>query len=167
MRLSAYCFLFLVIWGPLLVLGQNPPDPRQDLSSAVQISQTQFFDQPLMPSHSPTAEENQALLAALKQFGQRAIRDDFSSLTDFLDRNPDSPWSLALQTQLGSEYYRVGRYSKAIQTWKHAWESGKGKAGEIASSYANRAGSELAMMHARLGRMAELRPLLAELERRP
>src|ERR1051325_2428789 len=129
MRLSAYCFLFLVIWGPLLLLGQNPPNPRQDLSSAVQISQTQFFDQPLMPSHSPTAEENQALLAALKQFGQRAIRDDFSSLTDFLDRNPDSPWSLALQTQLGSEYYRVGRFFKTIPQMQKTWGTGQGKTG--------------------------------------
>jgi len=122
---------------------------------------------PLMPSREPTTAENETLLAALERFRQRAVRDDFSSLTEFLERDPDSPWSLALETQLGSEYYRVGRYSKAIAAWKRVWESGRSKAGEISSFHANRAGSELAMMHARLGRMAELRPLLAELDSRP
>src|SRR5207249_4248854 len=131
------------------------------------FSQAHFFEEPLMPSREPTTAENETLLASLERFRQRAVRDDFSSLTEFLERDPDSPWSLALETQLGSEYYRVGRYSKAIAAWKRVWESGKSKAGEISSFHANRAGSELAMMHARLGRMAELRPLLAELDSRP
>ncbi len=148
-------------------LGSSPRFGAHVPPSAVEISQAHFFDESLVPSRGPTLEENQALVAALERFGRRTVRDDFSSLTEFLVQNPDSPWGLALETQLGSEYYRVGRYSKAIATWKHVWESGKEKAGEISSFHANRAGSELAMMHARLGRMTELRLLLAELGERP
>ena len=131
------------------------------------MSQAQFFDESLIPSREPTVEENRALVAVLERFAQRTVRDDFSSLAEFLEHNPHSPWAEALETQLGSEYYRVGRYSKAMSTWKRVWESGKSKAGEFSSYHANRAGSELARMHARLGRMAELRPLLAELDGRP
>lgn len=135
--------------------------------SAGEISQAQLFDKPLIPDHEPTPAENQDLVAALESFKHRTVRDDFSSLTEFLARNPESPWALALETQLGGEYYRVGRYSKAIAAWKRAWTSRDSGAGDGRVVSANRAGSELAMMYARLGRMAELRPLLAQLEKRP
>jgi hypothetical protein len=131
--------------------------------SAGDISRTQFFDEPLIPIREPNVQENLALVAALERFGLRTVRDNFSSLTDFLDRNPDSPWVESLETRLGSEYYRVGRYSKAIKSWESVWKSGKSKTGDIVTRLANRAGGELAMMYARLGRMAELRPMLAEL----
>jgi len=93
--------------------------------SALEITQAQFFDEPLIPSREPSLSENQALVVALERFAQRAVRDDFSSPAEFLEHNPDSAWAMALETQLGSEYYRVGRYSKAIDAWQHVWESGK------------------------------------------
>lgn len=132
----------------------------------VEISQT-HFDSPLIPVRQPTALEDETLVAALERFGYRTVRDDFSALTEFLEQNPNSAWSPALETQMGGEYYRVGRYSKAISAWKRVWESGKTASGEVLSVLANRAGSELALMYARLGRMSELRPLVAELEARP
>ena len=135
--------------------------------SATEISQAQLFDQPLIPVREPAAAENQALIAALEGFKERTVRDDFSRLTQFLEQNPDSPWGPALQAQLGDEYYRVGRYSKAIEAWKRAWVSGSSNLEGHRAANANRAGSELAMMYARLGRMSELRPLLGQLEKRP
>ena len=56
--------------------------------SALEISQAHFFEEPLMPSREPTTAENETLLAALERFRQRAVRDDFSSLTEFLERDP-------------------------------------------------------------------------------
>ncbi len=135
--------------------------------SALEISQAQIFDVPLVPSREPTLEENQALVAALEQFGQRTVRDDFSSLTECLSRNPDSPWALALETQLGNEYYRVARYSKAIEAWKNAWNANKTATDDPTRVTAHRAASELAMMYTSLGRIPELRALLAEIENGP
>ncbi|PYK99815.1 MAG: hypothetical protein DME19_07335, partial [Verrucomicrobia bacterium] len=120
-----------------------------------------------MPAGQTISADDQALVAALEKFAARTLRDDFSALREFLDTHPLSAWSLALEKQLGHEYYRVGRYSKAISAWEHVWESGKSDDSEVSTVLANSAGSELAMMYARLGRMTELRPLLTELEGRP
>jgi RHS repeat-associated protein len=186
MRPSVHCSVSLILFSHLLVAAEvplatksiepqesaqtRPSNSRLGLSAmprAPEISQAQFFDTPLIPSREPMPAENQALVAALERFARRTVRDDFSSLNGSIDRDPNSAWSLALQVQLGSEYYRVGRYSKAIAAWKHVWEAAKSDIGDVPSALANRAGSELAMMYARLGRMAELRTLLAELQGRP
>jgi RHS repeat-associated protein len=127
----------------------------------------QWFDAPLIPTREPTASENEVLITAVEQFATRTVRDDFSSLERFLENNPRSPWAPGLQAQLGSEYYRVGRYSRAIDAWNRAWTAQDAETGDDGMASANRAGSELALMYARLGRMAELRPLLGQLERRP
>ncbi len=178
--------LCLILCNDLLVGAENPlpTGPIQPLEttqtgastsrlglssmpSASEISAARVFDQPLLPSRETTVADNQALADALESFARRIVRDDFSALREFLDTHPLSAWSLALEKQLGHEYYRVGRYSKAIAAWEHAWESGKSADSEVSTVLANSAGSELAMMYARLGRITELRPLLAELDSRP
>ncbi len=133
----------------------------------MRVSQSRVFDVPLVPTHPPTDAESLVLIDSLEKFRQRKIRDDFSGLREFLDNHPDSAWSLALETQLGGEYYRVARYSRAIQAWQHAWQSGKANSGEAASLLTTRAGSELAMMYASLGRIPELRAILAEIDNGP
>src|SRR5882672_5238700 len=95
------------------------------------------FDRPLLPTRTTTPVENLALAAALEGFAGRTVRDDFSALQRYLDNNPDSAWSPGLETQLGHEYYRVGRYSRAIAAWRHVWESGRSASGDIAASVAN------------------------------
>src|SRR5262249_59966096 len=133
----------------------------------MEFRQAVFFDELLWPGREPTLEENRALLAALERFGQRTVRDDFSSLTEFLAQNPNSPWAVALETQLGSEYYRVGRYSKAIEAWKRVWKANQAATRDPLRKTAHRAASELAMMYTSLGRIPELRGLLAEIESGP
>jgi len=156
-------------------LASKPSAPLTATPSAVQInpspapkvSQSSAFDEPLLPTREATPGDSQALTQALTEFARRSVRDDFSALRGFLVDHPDSAWSLALETQLGSEYYRVARYSRAIEAWQHAWESGKADSGEVSSMLATRAGSELAMMYASLGRIPELRALLAEIDNGP
>jgi RHS repeat-associated protein len=173
MTLSMNWSLCLMFSGCMLVAAQTPAASnaaRQTVegltgdAGARAITHAQFFDEPLIPSGEPTRAENETLVAALEQFGQRTVRDDFSRLTEFLDRNPDSPWAVALRTQLGREYFRVGRYSKAIEAWNSVWTSNKAARRESPRQTAHRAASELALMYARLGRMAELRALLADVD---
>lgn len=157
-------------WSGAFLVGYLilcPMRSAETAPSSRQVSRAQVFEEPLLPISEPAPAENQALTAALEAFGQRTVRDDFSSLTGFLEGNQNSPWSLAVENQLGHECYRVGRYSKAIEAWKHAWESGKTQKSDAAGIVANRAVSELALMYARLGRMTELRAVLAEIEGRP
>src|SRR5436309_2324181 len=64
------------------------------------------FPEPLVPvGGEPTAAENADLAAALQGYANRSGPDDFSGLTAFLDRHPQSPWAAALLTDLGLEYY--------------------------------------------------------------
>jgi len=167
---SAVLLLVYVLWQPATDAAPASPRSRVGPSAeptAIEILQAQWFDAPLIATREPTASENDALIAAVERFAARTVRDDFSSLTAYLETNPNSPWALALRTQLGSEYYRVGRYSKAIDAWNQAWAARDDAAEDDRVASANRAGSELAMMYARLGRMWELRPLLGQLEKRP
>jgi RHS repeat-associated protein len=144
-------------WTPLRV-GDSPT--TEDICAAV------LFDHPLMPVGEPTDQQNQDLLLAVQAFARRTVRDDFSGLTAFLALHPENPWAIAVETQLGQEFYRSGRYSRAMECWKHVWESSNSDDKEVAVALSNQAASQLAMMYARLGRMGELRFLLGELQTR-
>src|SRR5580692_6851664 len=63
-----------------------------------EISAARVFDEPLIPmGGQPTDEENRALAEALTRYANRTNLDDCSSLTEFLDRFPDSKWAGSLQ----------------------------------------------------------------------
>ena len=136
-----------------------------DSPTTAEICGTVLLEQPLMAAADPTDQQNVDLLLALQTFARRTIRDDFSSLTAFVELYPENPWAPAVETQLGQEFYRTGRYSRAIGCWKHVWQSNTSAGEEVATSISNQAGSQLAMMYARLGRMSELRSLLSELQK--
>jgi len=162
--------IFLFVYGSTAAPGpfvNLVSSPSSHVLTAREIHDTTIFEQPLVPTGDPTDQENQALFQALKRFSQRTVRDDFSSLTGFLRQFPDSVWAPALEVQLGREFYRVGRYSKAILAWKHVWESQRPETSATSSMLINEAGSELGMMYARLGRMPELRSLLNKLQGQP
>src|SRR5437016_4591051 len=91
-------------------------------STPQDIFLSRLFEEPLVPiGADPTPAENAALAAALLDYSKRSGPDDFSSLTDFLESYPTSPWNAALLTNLGLEYYRIGHYSEALEAWRQAW----------------------------------------------
>lgn len=126
-----------------------------------------LFEEPLVPvGADPTPDENAALAAALLIYSKRSGPDDFYSLTDFLEKNPKSPWNAALLTNLGLEYYNTGHYSKTLEVWGQAWQLGKAATDPKGKAIVDRAVGELAYMHARLGQMTELDALLKSVEGR-
>ena len=135
-------------------------------SASMRVSQSRVFDAPLCASRAPVDAESFALMDALELFRQRTLRDDFSSLEGFLGSAPDSAWALSLRTILAGEYYRTGHYSKAIDSWRSAWDSGKALTNEVSMALANEAVGELALMYARLGRMQDLRQVLTAVDGR-
>src|SRR5262249_7768894 len=102
----------------------------------------------------------------LKSYANRPRRDDFSSLTDFLKNYPKSPWNASLLTNLGLEYYQTGYYSRTLAALEQAWELCRAATDRKGKAVADRAVGELAYMHARLGRTAELDALLKSVEGR-
>jgi Peptidase C39 family len=126
-----------------------------------------LFEEPLVPiSAEPTLSENAALANALSVYSQCSGSDDFSSLTNFLEAYPTSPWNAALLTNLGIEYYNRGYYSKTLDVWGQAWELAKDVTDLPGQAIANRAVGELVYMYGRLGQMAELDALLQSIEGR-
>lgn len=125
------------------------------------------FEEPLVPvGGEPGAAENAALAAALLEYSKRSGPDDFSNLTEFLEKYPQSPWRAALLTCLGLEYYNTAHYSVALEAWKEAWPLAKDATDAKGKAIADRAAGELAYMYARLGRMTELEALLKSVEGR-
>jgi RHS repeat-associated protein len=139
-----------------------PPKPTR-----TDIQRARVFDEPLVSfAGEPSVEENTALSSALRRYSVRNNPDDFSSLTTFLEKHPDSAWNAALLTLLGTEYYNTAHYSQALEAWRKGWELGKEATELRARALADRAAGELAYMLSRLGRMEELEALLKSVEGR-
>ena len=137
----------------------NAPNPLPFSASptTLELFRARVFEEPLVPIEGePSVAENADLAAALSGYAHRSGRDDFSSLTGYLDQHPASVWRAALLTGLGSEYYNTAHYSLALEAWKEAWALGQNATSAQGKAIADRAGGELAYMYARLGRMVEL-----------
>lgn len=131
------------------------------------LFRARLFEEPLVQVGAEAAPaENAALAAALVDYSKRASPDDFSSLTGFLENHPQSPWRVALLTDLGLEYYNTAHYSLALEAWKTAWPLAKDVTEAKGKVIADRAVGELAYMYARLGRMTELDALLKSVQDR-
>ncbi len=132
-----------------------------------EIFRARVFEEPLVPiGGKPTAAENSDLAVALLGYAKRSGADDFSSLTGFLEKHPQSPWAAALLTGLGSEYYNTAHYSLALEAWGRAWSLAKDNTDAKGKAIGDRAAAELAYMYARLGRMTELEALLNSVDGR-
>jgi RHS repeat-associated protein len=137
-------------------------DPTLD-----EIFRVRMFEEPLVPvGDKPSRAENAALAAALLGYAKRSGRDDFSSITDFLEKYPKSPWRAALLTNLGLQYYQTAHFSLALEAWSRAWVIAKDAKDLNGRAVADRAAGELAYMLARLGRMEELTVLFQSFEGR-
>ena len=148
----------------------EPPETVLEFSAnptTGEIFRARVFAEPLVPiGGQPTADENSDLVTALLGYAKRTGPDDFTSLTGFLDTHPQSPWTAALLTDLGLEYYNTAHYSLALDAWGNAWVLAKDATDAKGKAIADRAAGELAYMYARLGRMTELDALLKSVQDR-
>lgn len=148
----------------------DPPTVKRRISAmptTEEILRSHLLEEPLVPvGGRPTPAENAELAAALMDYAKRSGPDDFSALTGFLDRHPNSPWRAALLTDLGLEYYNTAHYSLALDAWAKAWALAKDATDSRGVAIADRAVGELAYMYARLGRMSELEALLQSVKGR-
>ncbi len=107
----------------------EPPRTGLDFSASPtpqELFRARVFAEPLVPvGGEPSAAENAALATALLGYAQRSGPDDFSSLTGFLQSHPNSPWTAALLTDTGIEYYNTAHYSLALDAWTSAWALAK------------------------------------------
>ena len=125
------------------------------------------FEEPFVKTAPTSPEEDSALLLATKAYRNQKVPDDFRIFDSLLSNYPSSGWRVALLTNLGLSYYHYGHFSKAIDAWEQAWETGKSITEPSAKALVDRALGELARMHARLGHAERLSMLLKEISDRP
>ena len=174
--MKAYCVLVMALLGlaDIYAEGADSLKLRDTIErskiqlpsqpSTTEIFRAHVFPEPLRPSREPSEDQNRALLQAIGTFMARTNRDDVTPLTAFLDKFPDSAWEVSLRTELGSEYYRTGWYSKALASWGQVWRARATVGPSPAQMSVHRAGSLLAGLYARLGRMTELYALLPQID---
>lgn len=121
------------------------------------------LEEPFVATGATTAEEDQALLAAIKAYRQQQVAEDLSAFEAFLRDYPDSGWRTAVLTNMGLVYYHNGYFSKAIDAWEQAWQAGRAATEPQAKALADRALGELLRMHARIGHADRLAALFEDL----
>jgi RHS repeat-associated protein len=163
--MSAQVRWFLTI--ALAALGLLAGGPTFAADPIVAAIRAVPLAEPVVPAGATTPEEDRALLEALRKHQARAQQDDFSALTGFLARFPQSRWAPALQTNIGFSYLHYGYFSKAIDAWQQAWRNGRNASDIEVKALVDRAVGELALLYASLGKMDELTALFAEIGTRP
>src|SRR4051812_35766591 len=67
--------------------------------TAQEITHARIFEEPLVAvDGNASTEENAALSSALRGYSNRQSADDFSSLTTFIEKHPQSVWNASLLT---------------------------------------------------------------------
>ena len=94
------------------------------------------------------------------------LAEEAEWLYGFTTNYPGSPWTPALQFSLGRHFRQRGRYSRALQLWRAAWESTKDFAGGQAKEIADGTLAHYTELLSSLGRYQTLTSLFAETEGR-
>lgn len=153
----------LICHGGLLQAQQQAVVSVAEPTNALQLSRHLSLPEPLSPIvDGPAADETSALAAAVTAWDKRTRGDDFSALEAFVAGYPQSSWTPSVQLNLGLLYYRGGYFSRAISAFNASWQAARLGSATSAQTLASRAAAELAVMHARVGHMDELKALLEE-----
>lgn len=159
--------LSLTFWGLGIPVSASIVPASSAAPQDTRIRDEGVFEEPLVATGPSSAEEQQALWQALQQYRDAGNAEALAPLQAFLDEHPDSPWGLALRTNIGLTYYRLGYFSRAIEAWEAAWRNARTQTRPDTKRLADRALGELIRMHARIGHGDRVNALLKEAEGRP
>lgn len=126
------------------------------------------LEEPFVATRATSAEDDRALDVAIAAFRIAAAKlpTDASSylapLARFVETHPGSGWNAAVLTNLGIVYYRAGYFGRALDSWRAAWSGGRDATDPRVRAVVDRALSELARLHARLGHVDELESLVKD-----
>jgi RHS repeat-associated protein len=148
---------------PAVMSFSSPPTDGEFL-------RTGLFEEPLAPVAATNPEENrdlaQAMLAYRDAIRESGANDAVEPLLTFLIAHPRSPWTPALQLNLGIIYRQTGHFSKALDVWQAGWNSAQTLSDPRGRSLANAMVARLSQLEAYLGRKELLRPLLDSIQDR-
>lgn len=132
-----------------------------------QLWQSVGFDEPLVPTRRPRAEDTNAAKEAIDQFRARKNADDVSALYTFVQQHPGSAWAAAIWTNIGLYDRHYGYFSRALFAFQQGWGAGRTASDPGAKALADRAVGELARLYTSLGQFDRLAVLFEQIGQRP
>jgi RHS repeat-associated protein len=161
-RRSAHIMVALLVF----LISALPGRTQATDAPALAGRQVSGFAELLLPTSATSPAEDATLATALDRYEQAGKPEDVAPLEEFLAAHPDSPWHVALLTNLGLVHYHYGYFSRAIDAWEQAWQAGRTVTDPAARPLVDRALGELARMHARLGHADRLAALFDDVGQR-
>lgn len=138
-----------------------------------EIYRVHIFEEPLVPMEgtlntdtTDNTNENVDLVTALAAFSQRKSTDDFSAITNFLDKYPQSRWRGALLVNLGMVYRRTGYFTRALDAFEKAWYLLKDQEERKAKVLADRTLCELLYIYTWVGEYNKVEDFMGEIDGR-
>ncbi|MET2467036.1 discoidin domain-containing protein [Ralstonia sp. SM1864_UCD524_TZ4] len=165
-RTITAAFLLTALGISVPASASVPVDPGT-ASLETRLREARVFEEPLIATGPSSLEEQQALWQAVQQYRDAGNAEAFAPLQSFLTQYPNSAWGLALRTNLGLTYYRLGYFSRAMDAWEAAWRDARAQTQPETKRLADRALGELVRMHARIGHADRVTALLEEAQARP
>ncbi|AST29510.1 discoidin domain-containing protein [Ralstonia pseudosolanacearum] len=165
-RTITAAFLLTALGISIQASASVPVDPGT-ASLETRLREARVFEEPLIATGPSSVEEQQALWQAVQQYRDAGNAEAFAPLQSFLTQYPNSAWGLALRTNLGLTYYRLGYFSRAMDAWEAAWRDARAQTQPETKRLADRALGELVRMHARIGHADRVTALLEEAQARP
>jgi hypothetical protein len=150
----------------LALLFVPPAGHAAALPASLAGRQVSGFAELLLPTAATSPAEDAALETVLDRYEQDGKPEAVAPLEEFLVAHPDSPWRVALLTNLGLIHYHYGYFSRAIDSWEQDWQAGRTVTDPAARALVDRAVGELARMHARLGHADRLAALFDDIGQR-
>lgn len=127
--------------------------------------------EPLVPVGVTTPDENRELRDALDRYRQAVrlagSRDAVEPLVEFLAHRPRSAWRPVLLLNLGLIYRQTGHFSRALETWKEAWDATRSLKDSTGRALGDACVAHYSQYLAYLGRTEELEAVLATIKGRP
>ncbi len=126
-QITTFACMLSLCEDSLPARAQTVPPAQATVSSADQLLQARFFEEPLVwvGAAAPTESESQALCGALALGQLKPLDQCLDDLEAFLGNNPSSPWAASLHANLGQWYFQNGYYTLALSHFETAWGATK------------------------------------------
>src|SRR6185369_8573551 len=117
---------------------------------------------PLAPVGLAEPQETRELAAALAEFRRGGDPENPAALVDFVNSHPSGAWTPSLRAGLGRLYRDTGHIGRALSELESAWSSLAGETSPELRLIADAALGNLLELDATLGRVDDVRRLLAQ-----
>jgi YD repeat-containing protein len=136
-----------------------------DVSTA-SLKKVAIFSEPLLPTSTPSADDNRAVAALIESIAGMAMSHRLIRIEQFLEAHPASPWRASLLANAATIFAKNGYFTRAAGYWNQAWEMTRDSADAGARAIADYSLGESMGQMAMFGQVERLEQRLKEIDGR-